>query len=124
MTWLVKRRMMHVSQVNHGLPKYIFVFRDGVGDGQLRMVQEFEVPQLADCFANFGASFSPKLVVMVVQKRINQRIFAKTVRLSNNSSPVSNDGHKLSKHCTSKCSCLGQFVLCVRFICLRCNMVR
>jgi len=51
------------------------VFRDGVGDGQLRMVKDFEVPQLSECFANFGADFCPKLVVIVVQKRINQRIF-------------------------------------------------
>jgi len=62
------------------LPRYIFVFRDGVGDGQLRVVKEFEVPQLEECFANFGADYCPKLVVIVVQKRINQRIFARTVR--------------------------------------------
>jgi len=62
-------------QVNHKLPRYIFVFRDGVGDGQLRMVKDFEVPQLSECFANFGADYCPKLVVIVVQKRINQRIF-------------------------------------------------
>ena len=55
------------------------MFRDGVGDGQLRMVKEFEVPQLSECFANFGTNYAPKLVVIVVQKRINQRIFLKTV---------------------------------------------
>jgi len=55
------------------------VFRDGVGDGQLKMVKEFEVPQLAECFSNFGTDYAPKLVVIVVQKRINQRIFLKTV---------------------------------------------
>lgn len=56
------------------------MFRDGVGDGQLRVVKEFEVPQLEECFANFGADYCPKLVVIVVQKRINQRILARTVR--------------------------------------------
>jgi len=66
--------------VNHKLPRYIFVFRDGVSDSQLRMVNEFEVPQLSECFANFGADYCPKMVVVVVQKRINQRIFARTVR--------------------------------------------
>lgn len=69
-----------LCQVNHRLPRYIFVFRDGVGDGQLRVVKEFEVPQLSECFENFGAEYCPKLVVMVVQKRINQRILARTVR--------------------------------------------
>jgi len=75
-------KLSHIfRQVNHRLPRYIFVFRDGVGDGQLKMVKEFEVPQLLECFANFGSDYCPKLVVMIVQKRINQRIFGKTVSL-------------------------------------------
>ena len=66
-------------QVNHKKPSFIFVFRDGVSDSQLRVVKEFEVPQFKECFHNFP-DYNPKLVVIVVQKRINQRIFAKTVR--------------------------------------------
>jgi len=64
-----------VFQVTHNLPRYVFVFRDGVGDGQLRMVKDYEVAQLSECFSNFGPDYCPKLVVIVVQKRINQRIF-------------------------------------------------
>lgn len=37
-------------QENGELPKKIFVFRDGVGDGQLAMVREHELPQIMQCF--------------------------------------------------------------------------
>lgn len=63
-------------EVNHELPGRIVVFRDGVGDGQLDTVAQFEVQQLASCFPNFGETYQPNLAVVVVQKRINTRIFA------------------------------------------------
>ena len=31
---------------NHGLPARIIVYRDGVGDGQLKTLIEYEIPQL------------------------------------------------------------------------------
>ena len=41
-------------QENHTLPDRIFVFRDGVGDGQMSTVAEYEVPQISSCFSMFG----------------------------------------------------------------------
>jgi len=61
---------------NHCLPEKIIVFRDGVGDGQLNTVANYEVKQLQECFPLLGESYEPKLAVVVVQKRISQRIFA------------------------------------------------
>lgn len=61
---------------NHCLPDKIIVFRDGVGDGQLPIVHNYEVKQLQECFPLLGKEYSPKLCVIVVQKRITQRIFA------------------------------------------------
>lgn len=61
-------------EVNHSLPDKILVFRDGVGDGQLNTVADYEVSQLRTCFTSFG-EYSPKLSFVVVQKRINTRIF-------------------------------------------------
>lgn len=52
------------------------MFRDGVGDGQLQVVSNYEVKQLQECFVLLGASYEPKLCVVVVQKRISQRIFS------------------------------------------------
>lgn len=66
-------------QENHSLPEKIIVFRDGVGDGQLQIVSSYEVKQLQECFALLGASYEPKLCVVVVQKRISQRLFSVNV---------------------------------------------
>eukprot|EP00794_Sanderia_malayensis_P019493 gene19493-21418_t len=63
-------------ELNHDLPERIIVYRDGVGDGQLNVVSTYEVQQLSECFALFGPHYQPKMAVIVVQKRINTRIFA------------------------------------------------
>nr|XP_061841867.1 piwi-like protein 2 isoform X1 [Nerophis lumbriciformis] len=62
-------------EVNHNLPERIVVYRDGVSDGQLKMVEQFEIPQLIKCFERFP-SYEPKLVFIVVQKRINTTLFS------------------------------------------------
>ncbi|KAL8604204.1 hypothetical protein ACOMHN_014772 [Nucella lapillus] len=65
-------------EANHRLPEKIIMYRDGVGDGQLAIVQDFEVRQMLDSFTDFGADYHPKLTVVIVQKRINTRIFQQT----------------------------------------------
>ncbi|KAK7111216.1 piwi-like protein 1 [Littorina saxatilis] len=62
-------------ELNHRRPEKIIVFRDGVGDGQMAIVQDFEVRQMEESFRDFGADYHPKLTVVIVQKRINTRIF-------------------------------------------------
>ncbi|CAJ1068159.1 piwi-like protein 2 [Xyrichtys novacula] len=64
-------------EVNHNLPDKIVVYRDGVSDGQLMMVEQFEIPQLVKCFETFP-SYEPKLVFIVVQKRINTTLYSFT----------------------------------------------
>ena len=61
--------------MNDTLPKSIIVYRDGVSDGQMNIVREHEITQLASVFRNFDG-YEPKLSLVVVQKRINTRIFA------------------------------------------------
>uniref|UniRef100_A0AAR2IH10 Piwi-like protein 1 n=1 Tax=Pygocentrus nattereri TaxID=42514 RepID=A0AAR2IH10_PYGNA len=51
---------------NNCLPSRIIVYRDGVGDGMLQSVVNYEVPQIM-----------PKLTVVVVKKRIASRFFAR-----------------------------------------------
>ena len=63
--------------MNNALPDRIVVFRDGVGDGQMNTVKEYEVPQLMSCFASFEANYQPKLAMVFVQKRISTRIFSR-----------------------------------------------
>lgn len=66
------------NEVNQSLPERIIVFRDGVGEGREEYVSEFEVPQFNSCFSIFGDNYSPKLAVVVVQKRISTRIFGRS----------------------------------------------
>ncbi|XP_037339536.2 piwi-like protein 2 [Pungitius pungitius] len=64
-------------EVNHNLPEKIVVYRDGVSDGQLNMVAQYEIPQLIKCFKTFP-SYEPKLVFIVVQKRISTTLVSWT----------------------------------------------
>uniref|UniRef100_A0A3Q0SJX5 Piwi-like protein 2 n=1 Tax=Amphilophus citrinellus TaxID=61819 RepID=A0A3Q0SJX5_AMPCI len=62
-------------EVNHNLPEKIVVYRDGVSDGQLKMVEQYEIPQLIKCFETFPG-YEPKLVFIVVQKRISTTLYS------------------------------------------------
>uniref|UniRef100_A0A8C7WWM8 Piwi-like RNA-mediated gene silencing 2 n=2 Tax=Oryzias sinensis TaxID=183150 RepID=A0A8C7WWM8_9TELE len=62
-------------ELNHDLPQKIVVYRDGVSDGQLKMVELYEIPQLIKCFETFP-NYEPKLVFIVVQKRINTILYS------------------------------------------------
>lgn len=68
-------RMSSFAQVNHTLPEKIVVYRDGVSEGQLRVVEQYEIPQLIKCFETFP-NYEPKLVFIVVQKRINTTFYS------------------------------------------------
>uniref|UniRef100_A0A3Q3DQT5 Piwi-like protein 2 n=1 Tax=Hippocampus comes TaxID=109280 RepID=A0A3Q3DQT5_HIPCM len=62
-------------EVNHYLPERIVVYRDGVSDGQLKIVEQYEIPQLIKCFETFP-SYEPKLVFIVVKKRISTTLYS------------------------------------------------
>ncbi|KAH0619368.1 hypothetical protein JD844_019417, partial [Phrynosoma platyrhinos] len=61
---------------NNHMPSRIIVYRDGVGDGQLKTLVSYEVPQFLECLKSIGKDYSPKLTVIVVKKRLNNRFFA------------------------------------------------
>lgn len=61
---------------NNVLPEKIIIYRDGVGDGQLNMINETEIPQIAQVIKNVGGGdYSPGMAFIVVKKRIHTRIF-------------------------------------------------
>uniref|UniRef100_A0A8C6UHI2 Piwi-like protein 2 n=1 Tax=Neogobius melanostomus TaxID=47308 RepID=A0A8C6UHI2_9GOBI len=62
-------------EVNHNLPEKIVVYRDGVSEGQLQVVEQYEVPQILKCFETFP-NYEPKLVFIVVQKRISTVLYS------------------------------------------------
>lgn len=65
--------------MNNRYPNRIIIYRDGVGDGQLETVKNFEVKQLEESFASIAPDYQPRLSVIIVQKRINTRIFQQNV---------------------------------------------
>lgn len=71
MQMLLKR----YNEVNNHLPDRVFVYRDGVGDGQLNLVLNYEVKQYLDAFENLAPNHKFKLTVVIVKKRINTRLF-------------------------------------------------
>ncbi|XP_068122747.1 piwi-like protein 1 [Hyperolius riggenbachi] len=64
-------------------PAKIIIYRDGVGDGQLKALVEYELPQMTRYIENqcpsAGSGTEPKKIkvtVVVVKKRINARFFS------------------------------------------------
>ncbi|XP_042316537.1 piwi-like protein 4 [Sceloporus undulatus] len=70
------------QKCNNGqLPARIIVYRDGVGDGQLRMVVDYEVPQLLSVLNECSGGFRrPRLSVVVVRKKSLCRFFTEANR--------------------------------------------
>lgn len=67
------------KEIHGSLPDRIFFYRDGVGDSQVEYVHKHEVDplnkMLAKIYGEVGAGAQPKLTFIVVNKRINTRIF-------------------------------------------------
>ena len=69
-------------KLNNAFPSRVFIFRDGVGDGQLLAVKEMELASIKRALAKLPQK--PQLIFVVVTKRIQQRFFLKQGgRLSN-----------------------------------------
>ncbi|KAF0300728.1 Piwi-like protein Ago3 [Amphibalanus amphitrite] len=74
-------------RANNALPEHIVIFRDGVGEGQLAATEMHEIKQYESVFTAFGDEYKPKLNVVIVQKRINTRIFSAQGRSIANPGP-------------------------------------
>ena len=78
-------------------PDTVIIFRDGVGDGQLDVTSTHEVLQLKDCFKHISDDYSPGLGFVVVQKRINTRIFLQQSKDCENPAPGTVLDHTVTK---------------------------
>lgn len=76
LTITVKSACEFYKKQNGAYPDKIIVYRDGVGDGQLKAVVDYEIPQIQKAFALLDASYDPPLTFIVVKKRGNARFFA------------------------------------------------
>uniref|UniRef100_A0A2K5W1P5 Piwi like RNA-mediated gene silencing 4 n=1 Tax=Macaca fascicularis TaxID=9541 RepID=A0A2K5W1P5_MACFA len=69
---------------NHDLPARIIVYRAGVGDGQLKTLVDYEVPQLLSSVAESSSNTSSRLSVIVVRKKCMPRFFTEMNRTVQN----------------------------------------
>ncbi|KAJ0174712.1 hypothetical protein K1T71_009820 [Dendrolimus kikuchii] len=79
--------LKHFLSCNGRFPDRIIIYRDGVGDGQLKILRDYEIPQFKICFSHLDMTYEPSITYIVVQKRINTRIFMKAGRDFDNPPP-------------------------------------
>ncbi|CAG9313019.1 unnamed protein product [Blepharisma stoltei] len=63
---------------NEEFPKRIAIFRDGISEGQKRVVLDREIPMILEAFnrcRNQGLTEDPKLIYTLVNKRTNSRFY-------------------------------------------------
>uniref|UniRef100_A0A1B0DCX4 Uncharacterized protein n=2 Tax=Phlebotomus papatasi TaxID=29031 RepID=A0A1B0DCX4_PHLPP len=71
------KALKQYEQIHKEPPGRIIFYRDGVGEGDLSHVMEFEVRKLVDDLKKAYGERAPKLAYIIVTKRINTRIFKK-----------------------------------------------
>jgi len=69
---LFEKAVVQWTEENGVAPKRVIYFRDGVGDGDIPQVQQYEIPQLTAVLAMLPDTY---FTFILVQKRINTRIF-------------------------------------------------
>jgi len=84
-------------KANHAWPEKILVFRDGVGDSQLTLIAKYEATQFKDTFRHVAANYNPSFGFVVVQKRINTRIFQLGGKAPENPAPGTVLDHTVTK---------------------------
>ncbi|KAN0028498.1 hypothetical protein ACTFIV_010343 [Dictyostelium citrinum] len=72
-----KEAMKSYFNANNCLPELVIVYRDGVGDGMLDLVNKNEIAAMKKGFAETPSSWGvkPKLVYTIVKKNTNARFF-------------------------------------------------
>ncbi|KAI5642706.1 piwi domain-containing protein [Phthorimaea operculella] len=72
---------------NNVLPGRIFIYRDGVGDGQIPYVHSHEVEEIKKQLESLYQGEPVKMAFIIVSKRINTRIFVDRGRSGDNPRP-------------------------------------
>lgn len=78
---MLTTRLEHYKKTNQGsLPENILIYRDGVGEGQYKIVLEEELPRLRDaCQGVYGKDYVegvyPRISLIVVGKRHHTRFY-------------------------------------------------
>lgn len=76
LTTAMEQCLAKYKAFNNILPERIILYRDGVSNGELPFVKNHEIEQFKDAFKRIDPDYKPKLTFVVVQKRINTKLFA------------------------------------------------
>ncbi|XP_054710700.1 piwi-like protein 1 [Uloborus diversus] len=75
-------------EINKTVPELILFYRDGVGDGQIRYVREWEVKQFVGVInETIGQQRGTRYAFIVVNKRVNAKFFAQAGNSYSNPPP-------------------------------------
>lgn len=83
----MKKALEIYKETCGALPEQILFYRDGVGEGQISYLMKLEVDPLINKLKEIYETDSPKLIYIVVNKRVNTRIFKKTGSIHTNPKP-------------------------------------
>jgi len=79
---MMRRCLIAYSEKNNGkFPTSVYVYRDGVGDSQLKVFVHKEIKSFEAAFSSLN--IAPKLTVLVVQKKLSIRLFEQCPRYEN-----------------------------------------
>ncbi|XP_063698555.1 protein argonaute-3 [Culicoides brevitarsis] len=76
LTQCLRFALKEFQKHNHEYPERIIIFRDGVGDGQIQTLKNYEILQLKTALKAEKPGYDPQFTFIVVQKRINTRMMA------------------------------------------------
>lgn len=74
-----------------------FDCRDGVGDGQLKTVKNYELAQLKTACTNISKDYKPSFTFLVVQKRVNTRFYIRKGETAGNPLPGTVLDHTITR---------------------------
>jgi aubergine-like protein len=63
--------------INKCFPAKLLIYRDGVGEGSIRLVHEFEVDQVRKAIKQVARDVPIRLTFIIVSKRVNARFFGR-----------------------------------------------
>ncbi|KIO06004.1 hypothetical protein M404DRAFT_999229 [Pisolithus tinctorius Marx 270] len=77
LTEMIIERLHRYREVSKALPDRVFVYRDGVSEGQFDQVLEVELPDILDAFrrVNGGKPYRPTLTIIICGKRHHVKFF-------------------------------------------------
>jgi hypothetical protein len=85
MTDMMVERLLLYKKVNKSLPERVYIFRDGVSEGQFDLVLQEELPLIEVAFTKvYGTEAKPKLTILICGKRHHSRTFPTSLDTASN----------------------------------------